>query len=58
MNKLTEAEEIVRGMILAEVLQLRLIKSGSDAGRYHTEWGTKTPLGLFRICERIILDGE
>lgn len=55
---LNEQEATRRGELLAEVLHLRLIRSGSDAGRYQTTWGTKTALGLYRTVERIILDGE
>lgn len=57
-TELTEQQETKRGELLAEVLQLRLIRSGKDAGRYRTTWGTKTALGLYRTVERIILDGE
>lgn len=55
---LPESEETKRGKLIATVLNLKQIKSGPDAGRYNTEWGTKTDLGLFRIVQRIVLDGE
>lgn len=54
LEQLTEAEEIKRGELLAQVLGLKLNKRG----RYDTEWGDKTDLGLFRIVERIVKDGE
>lgn len=55
MKKISEAEEARRGQLLAEILGLKL-KRGTD--RYSTTWGDKTALGLFRLVERIMLDGE
>lgn len=55
---LTEAEETRRGEMLAQLLGLRRIRSGADAGRFRTEEGTKTALGLFRTVARVVLDGE
>ena len=52
---LTEEEQTRRGELLAEVLGL---KKKRKSGRYDTAWGDKTALGLFRVVERIILDGE
>jgi hypothetical protein len=28
------------------------------SGRYNTDWGTKTPLGLGRVIERLYLDHQ
>ena len=62
-NGLTEAEETRRGLLIASILHLKPIAvkdmyPAKDFGRYHTAWGTKTALGLFRTVERIIKDGE
>lgn len=51
---LQATEEAKRGKLLAQVLGLKLNKRG----RYDTEGGDKTDLGLFRIVERIVKDGE
>lgn len=54
MDKLTEAEEIRRGQLMAEILGLR-----ENANRqYRTQWGTKTALGLFRTMKRIVEEGK
>jgi hypothetical protein len=60
---LTETEEARRGELLVELLHLKSVgRNHPDHGmtpkRYQTEWGTKTPLGLFRMINRIVLDGE
>jgi hypothetical protein len=55
-NNISEKEEIRRGELIAQVLKLKRSKEYPD--RFNTEWGTKTPLGLFRIINRIVLDGE
>jgi hypothetical protein len=55
----SEAEELRRGELLAEVLHLRKRKGPTDSEpRYQTTWGSKTALGLYRTVERIVLDGE
>lgn len=51
---ITEAEQIRRGEMLAEVLELR---KGAN-GRFNTTWGDKTALGLFLTVSRIINKGE
>ena len=56
MEQLTEQEQQRRGEMLVSILNLRKEKGYAD--RYKTEWGNKTALGLFRMVERIILDGE
>lgn len=56
ITELTEAQETRRGELLAKVLKLRKDREHPD--RYVTEWGTKTPLGLFRAVSRIVADGE
>lgn len=53
---LTEQEETRRGEMLALVLQLQ--KSQAEPGRYRTDWGTKTPLGIFRTVKRIVEEGK
>lgn len=57
-DKLTEEEEARRGEALAEVLNLKKIRGGHDAGRYPTTWGTKTALGLYRTTRRIITNDK
>lgn len=47
-----EAEQIRRGELLAETLQLK-----KKAGRYLTTWGDKTALGLFLTVKRIVNEG-
>lgn len=54
-KKITEAEELERGNLLAVVLRMRKSK---DTGRYQTDWGDKTALGLFRTVQRIIEEGK
>lgn len=56
LDGLTEAEQARRGKIIAQALHLKHDREHPD--RYQTDWGTKTDLGLFRMIERIILDGE
>ena len=58
LPSLTEAEELKRGELIATVLNVKRIAKGPDAGRFNTEWGTKTALGLFRTVARIVQDGE
>ena len=53
---LSEAEETRRGQLLIDVLHLKRCKA--EPGRYDTEWGTKTALGIYRTVQRIVLDGE
>ncbi len=53
---LTETEQVRRGDLLAEVLKLKHDRYYED--RWQTTWGTKTSLGLFRMIERIVIDGE
>jgi hypothetical protein len=53
MGKYTKAEEAVneaheKGLFIAFLLGLK--KKG---GRYETEWGTKTPTGLYNCMVRI-----
>jgi len=50
-----DAENTKRGQLLAQVLQL---KKKRDNGRYNTQWGDKTALGLFLTVQRIINEGE
>lgn len=60
MNTLTEAEEARRGALLAEVLKLKRDKQYPDC--WSIKWGgvsdRKTDLGLFRVVNRIVKDGE
>lgn len=53
-QSLTEAEQTMRGDLLASVLGLKKKRSN---GRYDTSWGDKTALGLFLTVQRII-EGE
>lgn len=56
IDQLPEAEEIRRGKLAAEVLNLKRDRTYPD--RYLTDWGNKTDLGLFRTLKRLVLDGE
>ena len=48
-----DTEAIRRGAMLADVLYLKKIRGGDDAGRYRTRWGTKSALGLYLTLKRI-----
>lgn len=54
--ELTETEQARRGRLIAQALGAKQDRQYPD--RWRTDWGTKTDLGLFRIVERFILDGE
>lgn len=41
---------------IADLLDLKLIRRGESKGRYDTQWGTKTPLGLYLSIKRIITE--
>lgn len=56
MKKLTEQQETQCGQLIADVLSLR--RHSIERGRYSTEWGSKTALGIFRMVKRIIEEGE
>lgn len=51
---LNDVEADKRGRMLAAVLMLR----AKPNGRYNTTWGDKTPLGLFKTVERILIEGR
>lgn len=55
-DPLSEAEQTRRGELLAVTLGVR--KSQAEPGRYCTDWGTKTPLGLYRTVKRIVEEGK
>ena len=55
-DPLSEQEQARRGELIADTLQLR--KSHAEPGRYCTDWGTKTPLGLYRTVKRIVEEGK
>jgi hypothetical protein len=51
----SEDEERERGHTIAAILQLKQINSPEwDAPRYHTEWGSKTAVGLARTLGAIL----
>lgn len=50
-NKITEAEEIRRG---EEIISVLLLKKKHSSGRYATDWGDKTALGLYRTIAGIV----
>lgn len=52
-DPLREAEQTRRGDLLAYVLALHI-----NDGRYQTEWGDKTALGLYRTVKRILEEGK
>lgn len=52
-DPLSEQEQTRRGSMIATVLGLHF-----RAGRINTEWGTKTPLGLYRTVKRIVEEGK
>lgn len=59
LKDLSEAEETKRGEEIAKILDLSASQVDFSGNQlYMTEWGTKTPLGLFRVVKRIVLDGE
>lgn len=57
---ISEAEETRRGELLVKLLNLRpaFVRPKPAVTMYHTQWGTKTALGLFRMVERLVKDGE
>jgi len=50
----TEEHQAKIGNCIAQLLMLKKIKRGEQAGRYDTAWGTKTDLGLYLCVQRII----
>ena len=59
--EISEAEESLRGALIAETLKLKRSKHrGSDGkpDRWDVEGGDKTDLGLYRTVKRLIEDGE
>lgn len=50
----SDTEKARRGGLIAEVLNLRADREG----RYKTEWGTKTALGIFETVRRLALEGK
>jgi hypothetical protein len=50
---LTEDHAIELGNAVANLVGLKL-----RSGRYNTDWGTKTPLGLGRVIERMYQDHQ
>jgi len=44
------------GNCIARLLMLKTIKRGEQKGRYDTQWGTKTDLGLFNCINRIMTE--
>lgn len=58
---LTEKEEGRRGALIADALGLRKDRRATMTNGkpfWKTDVGTKTNLGLFRLMERFVLDGE
>jgi hypothetical protein len=55
-NGIAEPEEARRGALIREVLGLR--KSRDNPTVVNTTWGTKTDIGLFRVMQRLVIDGE
>jgi len=49
---LTEEQERAAGEMLVKIFQLR--KDREAPGRYHTTWGNKTPLGVYRTMRYAI----
>jgi len=52
---LTITQEEERGKLIARVLGLK--PSKIEQGRYMTEWGTKTAIGLYRTVKRLVEEG-
>jgi hypothetical protein len=52
-DPLSQEEQARRGAMIATMLGLHFRE-----GRINTEWGTKTPLGLYRTIKRIVEDGK
>lgn len=55
-KELPETEQIKRGLLLVEVLNLE--KDFEHADRWRTTWGTKTALGLYLTVKRILEEGK
>ena len=55
-DEIDETEEMRRGLMLCEVLNIR--RDSTERERYATLWGTKTALGIFRTVKRIIDEGK
>jgi len=55
--EITEEEETRRGVLIAKTLLLKQIRTGLARGRFNTDSGTKTALGLYRTMQRIIKEG-
>jgi len=53
-ERITHADKM--GKAIANLLGLRAVRSGGQAGRYLTTWGSKTPTGLYKTLKRIIED--
>jgi hypothetical protein len=58
MKTIDETEETQRGELIVQLLNLKPSRRDGEAGRVDTEWGTKTPLGLYRTLKRIIEEGK
>lgn len=43
-----DLEDHFKGLAIAELLALKMIKSGDDRGRFASGYGTKSPAGLWR----------
>lgn len=52
---MTNAQRTEIGRRLARVLKLRRSKGTGE--RYDTEWGTKTPLGVYLTIRRLMQEG-
>ena len=55
-TELTTEEEIRRGKLIAEVMQLKKSKDYSD--RYFTSWGTKSAAGVYYTVKRLLEEGK
>lgn len=54
--EITEEEETRRGVLIAKTLLLKQIRTGSARGRFNTDSGTKTALGLYRTLKSIFTE--
>ncbi len=54
-DKAKLAEMKRRGEMIAEVLRIPV---NPENGRYWTQWGDKTAIGLYEVTKRLVEDGQ
>ena len=56
--QIDESEEMRRGLLIAAALNLKDKNKKGLVALYDTDWGAKNPIGLYRMMERLVIDGE